>query len=731
MATRTTNRLLRFDRMLTKGLWQQFAWILCILVITWAVSYICLSCSGSQWKTFCYEHDIRPWLLPVYLLVDTNALNNLYLDSDGTAVHGWMLIVSSVTYIIGLFVFNGVIISVLSNWIAQRKENFTHGISRYHSSGHYVIMGYDEMVPSVIASIFRKDKDAQILVLSAQSSVIIRERIHKSVPKEHFDQIVVNYGHRIARDYYPDIQLEAAKEIYVVGKRSLPNHDAVNVACVESIFDYLEDCKDKTKPNSITCVFEDFDTYSAFKLADIFDKAKQLHIEFIPYNYYLGWAKQVFVARRYFSTKGDKQYQYPSVYREGIGYHDPHFVHLVFVGTSTFAVAFAMEAAHMLHFPNATSLDKDKGSRKPIKTKITFIDLNADTEMLLFRTRNRHFFEIQSCTYTDMTVDNSKTITIAPTLFGQNGMEGDFLDIDFEFIKGNVFSSKIQEEMKIWARDEQQYLSVFLAMANQRDNFAIAMNMPDDIYNHSVPIFIRQDNADTFVTELRNAHTVTQNEEGVVDKREKFHVLSKDGKEVIEQKRAQRYANLYPFGMNETSFFFSNTDVLRAQLCNYLYETADYNTYSFKDKTILASISTEMLLQEAQQYWQKLKVSLKWSNLYAVESIPCKMASIDALKKEKDTLSEEQQIDCMAQVEHNRWNVEKLLMGYRKPLPEEDKYSVNKDNKDAKNMQEKLGNNKKYHYAHSDIRPFNKLDIVSNLDEEYIKYLPWIVSLVP
>jgi hypothetical protein len=56
-----------------------------------------------------------------------------------------------------------------------------------------------------------------------------------------------------------------------------------------------------------------------------------------------------------------------------------------------------------------------------------------------------------------------------------------------------------------WAKNDEEYLSIFLAMANQRENFVMGMNMPDEVYDYKVPIFIRQDKSDNLVTNLRNA----------------------------------------------------------------------------------------------------------------------------------------------------------------------------------------------------------------------------------
>ena len=202
----------------------------------------------------------------------------------------------------------------------------------------------------------------------------IKEKIRKSFSETQMKQIIVNYGHRTSSDFYKDICLEAAEQVYIVGYRSMAAHDAVNVECVNSIYNYLSRPNIKDRPKRITCVFKDLDTYASFKTSEIFSKITALDIEFVPFNFFAGWAKQVFVKRCYRDIENlDVKYPYPAVYGDGIDENDKKFVHLVFVGTTNFAVAFAMEAANVLHFPNFNHDHR-------LKTKITFIDINADKE---------------------------------------------------------------------------------------------------------------------------------------------------------------------------------------------------------------------------------------------------------------------------------------------------------------------------------------------------------------
>lgn len=709
-----------FDRLLSKSLLRQFAILGIALIVIFFLSWFFLHISGCKWQDFCEQRELPEFVLPLYLLIDTNALNNLYVNG----VNGWAMIVSSIIYIIGLFIFNGMIISVMTNAIERRVISHHRGHLHYLKSGHYIIMGYDEMVPSIITHIIEKDKDAFILLLTSAEVVNIHETLQKSFNKEQLKQVIINYGHRTSSECYQDIHLEAAEEIYIVGNRTRPAHDAINVECVDSICTYLEQLEIKERPSQIVCVFEDLDTYAAFKTSEIFERVKNLNLEFMPYNFYAGWAKQVFVKR--FHKDMDRpgvEIKYPAVYGEGITPEDDKYVHLVFIGTTNFAVAFAMEAAHVLHFPNFNRDNK-------LKTRITFIEKIADKEKDEFIIRNRNFFEVQSYLYQDLSGDIMKKERPDTTAsyFGRKedykrGKDFDFLDVEFEFIKGDIFSEKVQKVICQWAKDKKgQYLSIFLALSNQRENFAFGMNMPDEVYDNEIPVFIRQNRSDNFVSNLRDA-------DEKIKKDNKKNTYSKiDNGELKQVKRGGRYSHIYPFGMNETAYSADERSLKRAKLINYLYENANYETYKFPGFLTLSSIPKEKIWEEANAKWEKLSVALKWSNLYNAYTIRTKIATLRSMRgldlddttQDFWTLSETE-VEEMARVEHNRWNVEKLLMGYRKPHKDEDKYVHSEFASDLKKNKER--------FIHHDIRPFDELGSIKELDFEFARYIPWIMRM--
>lgn len=699
--------LLRFDRILAQGLLRQILLLALLLFVMFVVSFLLLTLSGNSWIEYCRQEGISKWVLPFYLLILPDAFNDFCKSDVGTLP----VVFACIIYIVGAILFTGMIISVMTNMIERRVENHLDGHIHYLESGHYVIMGYDDIIPSFINHIFQKDKEAYVLILTSANVAAVTEKLNKSFSMEQMKHIIVNYGHRTTMEDYKDIHLESSEQIFVVGWRAHPAHDAINVECVDSICKYLKQTNAPQKPKSITCVFNDLDTYAAFKTTNIFGEVTELGMEFLPYNFYTEWAKQVFV-KRYHVDMGDfnNRYNYPAVFGNGIGPDDSKYVHLVFVGTTNFAVAFAMEAAQVLHFPNFNK-------HKELRTRITFIDLHADVEKEEFITRNRHFFEVQSYRYQDLS-DNSKNYR--SKVIPCSDPTCNFLDVEFEFIKGDVFSQKVQNEISKWAKaKDKQYLSIFLAMANQHNNFVMGMNMPDAVYDNEIPVFIRQDLSDNFVTNLRKADT----------KDIPYYTITtiKD-----PEKRHGRYANIYPFGMNETVYTADEKSLKRAKLINYLYNTANYTTNKFTSPLVLASIPTERIWREADEQWSELSAALKWSNLYSSYTIRTKMASLRAKRKLKlDDFSRDtapltdNEVEEIARVEHNRWNVEKLLMGYRRPHPEEDYYNAkNRSIKDASELKK----NKKL-FIHHDIRPFDDLDVVAEMDREFARYMPWIIEM--
>ena len=288
-------------------------------------------------------------------------------------------------------------------------------------------------------------------------------RVHcpVSIAQEYDERIIIKNGHRTSLQDLLGLRLAKACNIYVVGDRTTENHDAMNIECLDKIAELLDQAGGE-HPDTVTAFFEDAETYAAMQVTDLFENLRQIGVEFVPFNFYVDWAKQMFVDCNY--TDHGVTHNYPHLDRNGITPDDNRHIHLVIVGTSTFGITLAVEAAKMLHFPNFDG--------KNHKTVITFIDQNADTESQVFISRYRHFFEVESYRYEDELIPATKF----------SGKDADFLDVEFGFVKGDIYSPEIQKQITQWATDDKQLLSLVLAMSDSRQNISVAMSLPDEIY---------------------------------------------------------------------------------------------------------------------------------------------------------------------------------------------------------------------------------------------------------
>lgn len=734
-STKLHSWFLIFDRTFSETIWWQIliliGFVLAALIIGVAICYF-LEFGNNNPDVPFYE-----WAL--YLLIDGNALSNVYTDNYSGGRPWGTLLFSILGSLLGVVVFGGMLISVLSNMLERRIENYRKGKNTYIIKNHHVILGYDEIVPSIIKQICTAP-DAYVLLQSSLPSEDIAEKIHSSIAQDCEKRVIIKNGHRTSTQDLAELKLSKACHIYIVGDRTKSSHDAMNIDCLEKVYDILEKNKDKGLPAIITTVFEDQDTYAAMQVVDLFDNIRKLNIELIPYNFYVDWAKQMFV-----DTDGKK---YPFIDGNGISSKSNQHVHIVIVGTSSFGVTLGIEAAKMLHFPN---FDGENN-----KTEITFIDLNADKELRLFMTRTRHFFEVQQYKYGEFVEESKmlkyKEIIRPATLF--DGEDANFLDVEFRFIKGDIYSEEVQKLIAEWACDETQILSLIFAMRDSRHNMSIAMNMSDIIYERKTRIFVRQDSSSKFLDKVREC---SQNP---VEKK----TIKKDG--TIETIQTEgRYANIYPFGMTDIMFDVNKRTQRMAECVNYIYSIYFNNDYIVdengrpvprdKDNHLLGEGKTlkeqlmkdgvkvlqgmmlfnkEEILKVAHDSWTGCKVSDQWSNIYSAYSIGFRGRTLMAEGYNDFTHLSVDTLLKMAEVEHNRWNVEKLLMGFRKPIPEEDAYHLDlsmyeKPEEKKKVFDDFKKTNNKKQYIHADIRPFNQLNEIQEIDKEIIRFIPWFIKM--
>ena len=627
------------------------------------------SISGSWFKQIL-------WLLSIFLIIGGIFIivNRMYpadsrfdewdivgllfgTDSDhiadnGNVYFGYLVI------IIGAIIFNGLLISFFANIMQGRVDDFRKGHIKYSFDKHIVILGYNEMVPDIVKQLVKLFPKRDIAIQTTLDVENVRTRLFTKLDTKEEKNVVIINNQRDSEEALEDIVVQKAAKVYILGEDEDVDHDAISINCLKKIADI---CAAHQRSDRLPCVtlLQNQSSFVFFQTADITEEIKK-NVDFIPFNFDEVWARKVLVTGR--SDMNDVTYT--PLDRGGIDGDCEKYVHLVILGMTPMGSMLAIEAAHVAHYPNFVTKGK--------KTKITFVDIEARREMDFLTSCFNRFFDQCDYTYTEIEKGN----VVFEESFKSINPEGSILDIEFEFIKSNVADDLMRKKLSDWADDDSQILTIAVCFQQSARNIATALYMPDKVYENEIMLLVKQN----LSGELLN--------------------LVRIDPSAAEQKQGEyvKYRNIRPFGMRNDGYEVGETFENWAKNINYLY------SYYYDNNCV----PTEYPKDTVDKMWNTLSVSDKWSSMYNVLSIPGKLRSVGMDYKKDATWRDmtESEIDILAEVEHNRWNVERLLCGFR-PTNEEETENVRDD------IENKRGKKLKKYYKkrdiHYDIRPYNAL----------------------
>lgn len=613
---------LGFDRAFSGRGRKQFAWLVGILLLFFGVIYLVswfftfpepsdAATSDLSQGTGGSDVPMDRLLQLICLFIDPGSVANV------TPELRWF---SLGVAILGLLLFTGLLISVVSNMLERRVERYREGEIAYPLENHVVVIGFDEMVPMLVRQICSGPRygNCYILIQSVQPAAEVRNHIHTVLDARQERRILVLHAQRNSTEELEKLCTPRAHEIFLIGEANEYDHDSLNIDSLQKIVAIHS--KTRNCPRiPVSVLFEYQTTYAAFQISDLAEEWRK-QIDFHPFNFYEEWAKKLLVKRCY--EEGTTKVEYPALDREPITRESDQTVHLVIIGMSRMGGGLGVEAAQLLHFPNFC---RDRR----LKSRITFIDAAADEEMNFFRGRYRHYFDLAPSRYRDMA--HPDEVRILPPNWDY-GSRTDFRDVEFEFIKGRAETPSVQQLLAEWAEDPTQQLSIAICLNFPPQAMAMGLYLPDVVYARDIPVFVRQETSSALLDLLNNR---------------------------LKKEPLNRYSYVFPFGMLANSFDLDRRNTRRAQLVNHIY---DYKgTYG-------TSPSAAPSDHELQQAWDKLPVALQWSNFYCADSVDIKLRSLGFGTTPPMRLTKGQ-VELLAEVEHNRWNMEKLLLGFRKPTP--------------------------------------------------------------
>ena len=588
----------------------------------------------------------------------------------------------------GMFLFNGLLVSSIIGWIDHRKERWQHGDVKYkkflRSNKHYIIIGGNDMVDDIVKQML--PNKLPILIQTSRDVEKFRQELFSSLNDDEQKFIILYYGSRTSEEDIKDLCLETAEEVYLLGEETRVDdmesyHDTMNMECLGLINKYVKALPLITRTEKIICrvMFEYQTAFSVFQFYDI-DREVESVVDFRPFNYYELWGQKLLVNREIDSKKlkgimmkGDFL---PLEGVEGIKMDDDDYVHLFIVGMSRMGVAMAIEAAHLAHFPNY--------ERKKIRTKITFIDKNAVEEKDFFIGRFKELFNLSHWKFGS--IEGSKLIwqkIHAPLDLDYLG--GDFLDIEWEFINGGVENYVIQ--------------NYILESANPNARITVAVCLPESNCAHAAALYL-----DKRIFAAENVIQVL--------------VYNRYGNSVTHAFKSHKAQ--YPY-LNKLKGFGAPNECFDVGLIEQSEEIGNVIGAKYAE---INELFIKPALEKSNQYGGKGGYKGKsstakfWSSIYNGNTMWTKLRSIGY----KGGKLSPEQIEILSDVEHNRWNMEQLLMNFR-PLTKEEQDGVIKGVMDKEELKGKM--------AHLNICSNRRLTELEVIDAGARAYDEGLTSLLP
>lgn len=634
--------------------------------------------------------------------------NQMSANHQGSTLKGvnyqsrWIgLIIST----LGSIFLSGLLISTITNSFERMFDNWRSGFSYYKLKKHIVIIGSNQMVIGLVNQLCEYTKQTIVVMTSTDVEQMRNSLLSSLKNKKDKNRIVVNYGQRDSEDFLNKINVAYASEVYLLGDTSEFDviesyHDSLNVQSLNLI---AKQCRVAGNKARLKChvLFDYKTTYHIFQYADL-DPSITEYIDFHPFNFYDFWARKVLVAR--YSKEENLSYKALD-YVPILSQDSDNYVHFIIVGMSQMGQALALQAAHIAHFPNY----------KKKKTKITFIDPNGKIEMDEFKQKCGELFKVSHSTFIDADAwldaelsvidnrempDEKKFITeyhIADEYKHlvenySTDKEKDFIDVEWEFIKGHDHNPVVQRLLSKYIEQENAIITVAVCLNITHISLRSAMSLPKKFYEKNIPILVQQRKTSTMVSTL--------NGYGFDDK----------------YKQNLLYNNVMPFGMVTDCFdlhMASSVEVCKR--ISYVYD--HFWTYG--------NLAMQIDSAKADRIWNDTVISKRWSNIFAAASIPTKLRCIGINWNTNNPIYLEdltdEQVNMLSEIEHNRWNIEELLLGYRPVYKDED---VKIDNDKTKKKEYKN------RFIHYDIRPYNELKTDSNGRKAY-EYDAIIVRSLP
>ncbi len=485
------------------------------------------------------------------------------------------------------------------------------GFTRYSFKQHILILGGSRELLPLLRAIAAHDalKMLPVVVLTDSDCPSLLQLLRTRLQSLGVQSPVTLYrGCRTCADTLRTCQVDSASHIFILGEDDEPAHDSLNVSCWQQVRQLRAQCNQLAQ-----CYLMLRSSTSTFLFHSLQQEAHN-SLETTIINSYESLAQQLLVGDIYHNDT-------LTLDRGLVTAGSDRFVHLVVVGMTPMGYAFAATAAQLCHFPNF-----DESAPRPIRTRITFVDPRANELMDCFKASYPGIFDLSHVRYIEQ-----------PGAWLQGVPQrslGDFVDVEWQFVKGNISSEWIRDMLSDCAADSRQVLSVALCGGDSARNLVEAYRLPRQLYP---------------LPDSNNSSPLTP----VV------YVYQPDDSSLVQtvQNEVLRFHNVVPFGFSAKGFDpLHSLRIAAAKRINYLYQKEN------SGKVFTSMPADEALLNEL---WRQLSSAEKTAALLAANATNTFIRSFGLSRTTlADHLSDDALVESFAAVDHARRNMACLLAGY-------------------------------------------------------------------
>lgn len=270
--------------------------------------------------------------------------------------------------------------------------------------------------------------------MTNQDIPCVRARIQSQLPPELERKVILYAGNIESREHLAKLNIDTAREVYILGEREEYGRDSKNLECVRIV----RELRGETKtPLTVNVQFDRPASYSIIqKLAlpaeFIAGGDGKSVIYFRPFNFYENWARLLW---GHYKKADYADLDFRPLDRDG------RHVHLIIVGFNRMGRAPAARGAAPVPLPQLST-----SGQAPTRTRITVIDKAMDDLLPQFRSQYPYLEQIG--------------------------------DIGIEYVKGRVEDTAVREMIAAAATDGRELVTIAICLQDPDLSLSTGLSLP-------------------------------------------------------------------------------------------------------------------------------------------------------------------------------------------------------------------------------------------------------------